>query len=272
MRISYVLLFFILFTGISSANDGSFYASGGNLYPMEETSIELKKEILTLKKVQDNWISVDVYFEFYNPGDKRILTVGFVTPSANGDVDFETSEHPQIKDFTVILNDASLPFKINKTIDSSSKSINFDQYTYNFIYYFDAEFKNGMNIIKHSYLFRGSTGVEGTSYDYHLQTGTSWANGEIEDFELNIDLGPGIHYLPATFHSKNDSVDWKIIGTGKFYPKLRTYYGWEFDEVRWDRIVEIQSGYVSYMTKNFQPYHDLKVGEYFKEFNYEPYK
>lgn len=265
------LILFLFFIN-SYSNDGSFYASGDNLYPLEETSIELKKETLNIKKVKDNWIKVDVYFEFFNPGEKRVLTVGFVTPSADGDVTLEESEHPQIKDFTVELNEESLLFKINKSIDSTRWNINTDNFGYKFIYYFDAEFRKGKNIVKHTYLFRGGTGVEGTSYNYHILTGKSWANKEIEDFELNIDLGTGIHYLPATFWNTKENIDWKITGKGKIYPKLRTYYGMENEEKRWDRIVEIESGYITYKTKNFKPDYNILAGEYFKEFDYETYK
>ncbi|MBN8688506.1 MAG: hypothetical protein J0M10_15910 [Chitinophagales bacterium] len=52
------------------ANDGSFYAAGNTLIPLKETIIQMKKEILSLDRKGD-WMQVDIYFEFFNPGLKR---------------------------------------------------------------------------------------------------------------------------------------------------------------------------------------------------------
>ena len=49
------------------ANDGTYYTSGNQLIPLQETSISVKKEILTISLRDNGYADVDVYYEFYNP-------------------------------------------------------------------------------------------------------------------------------------------------------------------------------------------------------------
>ncbi|MBL0016272.1 MAG: hypothetical protein IPP17_07460 [Bacteroidetes bacterium] len=74
----FVLLALFVANGLF-ANDGVFYAQGNHLVPVKETVVQLKKEILKLKRIGD-YMAVDVYFEFYNPGPEKTEIVGFVTP------------------------------------------------------------------------------------------------------------------------------------------------------------------------------------------------
>jgi hypothetical protein len=59
----------ILFYGFLScsvfvnANDGAFYMNGNQLIPVNETQVELRKEILTVKRVGRN-ILIDVDYTF----------------------------------------------------------------------------------------------------------------------------------------------------------------------------------------------------------------
>ena len=65
-----LLLIALLLVSVSfglKANGCFFYASGGQLIPGIETEISVKKEILTLKRTGSFRLSVDVYYEFYNP-------------------------------------------------------------------------------------------------------------------------------------------------------------------------------------------------------------
>jgi hypothetical protein len=59
------------------ANDGAFYAKGNQLIPILEKTICLQKEILTIKKVDNEWIDVTVYYELFNPGKTKTVLVGF---------------------------------------------------------------------------------------------------------------------------------------------------------------------------------------------------
>src|SRR5688500_15995888 len=109
MRISIIIILISSCLTVH-ANDGAFYASGGTLIPLKETSIQLKKEILTLTR-SGQYMQVDIYFEFYNPSGPKELTVGFVTPPATGDVNDVEESHPHVFNFKVMLDNALLPFK-----------------------------------------------------------------------------------------------------------------------------------------------------------------
>ena len=71
-------------TGGAMANDGVFYASGNGLVPKEETTIELRKEVLKLKRMEKSGFRVgpelgegsDFVYHFEVPfrkGENRIL-------------------------------------------------------------------------------------------------------------------------------------------------------------------------------------------------------
>ena len=64
-----IILIFISYS--SFANDGAFFAKGNQLIPINETQISVKKEILTLKKVRNQFIEVTVYYEFFNPNEDK---------------------------------------------------------------------------------------------------------------------------------------------------------------------------------------------------------
>jgi len=102
----HILLILLILSGYSVfANDGAFFAKGNQLIPINETDITVKKEILTLKKIRNQFIEVTVYYEFFNPKEDKKITVGFEAFSPNGDVDGapKNGKHPYMRDFTVEL-------------------------------------------------------------------------------------------------------------------------------------------------------------------------
>lgn len=64
LRILAIVCLLLMQICFLQANDGSFYARGEHLIPMQETEISLKKEILDIKKV-GNVIYVSVYYVFF---------------------------------------------------------------------------------------------------------------------------------------------------------------------------------------------------------------
>lgn len=260
-RISFIIYFFFFCISLY-ANDGSFWASGNTLFPLNETSIQLKKEILNLTK-KDNWMQVDIYFEFYNPGNTKELTVGFVTPPAMGDFAHEVKDHPQIRNFSVVVNADTMQYNISKTKKSGFKLADKIIGNEDFIYYFNVSFPKGITKIKHSYLYRGGEGMIAIhSFYYRLTTGTSWANKEIEDFELNIDMGEDVYFsVPYSFNKKR--TEWKVIGTGHINHKKPAYaeYYKSFDSPEL-RMVYIRKGTLQYKTNHFKPSNDLNVTVY----------
>lgn len=250
----FVLLALFVANGLF-ANDGVFYAQGNHLVPVKETVVQLKKEILKLKRIGD-YMAVDVYFEFYNPGPEKTEIVGFVTPPADGDVDDETAQHPQIREFSAEVNGAMLPFKIARMEDTGFKYLGDEEPSgYDFVYYFDVKFKPGLNIIRHRYEFRGGSSVE-MEYDfgYRLTTGNTWANGEIGDFTIEIDMGErALFTLPWSFVTSDAPAKWKMLGEGKMGKDADIIFESYF------RSVYLRNGAVQLKALHFHPDRDLGI-------------
>ena len=261
-------LFFIFFLiacfSAARANDGSFYATGNTLIPLKETTIQLKKEILSLERRGD-WMQVDIYFEFFNPGPEKELTVGFVTPPASGDVTDEEAGHPQVKDFMVMTGDRILPFKIAKMSESGFKVSDKLAVGWDFVYYFAVRFGKGITVVRHSYLYRGGSSVEAAAeFYYRLTTGTSWAGGVIGDFELNINMGDDSFFaIPASFN--NTDVQWTMVGAGRI-GQVMNFYPYEHNEHKL-RMAYIRRGRIQFRQTNFKPARDLTL--FFLQLNNE---
>jgi hypothetical protein len=236
------------------ANDGVFYAQGNHLVPVKETTIQLKKEVLKLKRM-DDYMAVEVNFEFYNPGPSKTETVGFVTPPADGDVDEETAGHPQISNFSAVVNGIALQFQIARLEASGFQLSDSLAFGNDFVYYFPVTFKPGLNLIKHKYLFRGGSSVEmAYDFDYRLTTGNMWANGEIGDFTLEIDMGPrALYTLPWSFWNDGHAAPWKIVGKGKYAAEKATFL--EMDLLP----AYVNSGVMQLKQLHFHPERDLAI-------------
>lgn len=225
-------LLFIFLSCLIYANDGAFFASGNQLIPINETDIKIKKEILTLKKVNNNYIEVTVYYEFFNPKNAKNITVGFEAMAPEGDVDGapKNGKHPYMSDFTVNLNNHNLQYKVAYVADSlyvkngKIKSLDLKTFSGNtsgnnidfyYVYHFDANFKKGLNIIKHTYKFDVSGSVDYNYYfEYVLTAANRWGNKQIDDFTLIIENGEFETFSIDKSFFKN-SKDWQIIGVGK---------------------------------------------------------
>ncbi|MBI5372527.1 MAG: YARHG domain-containing protein [Sphingobacteriales bacterium] len=240
------------------ANDGVFYAMGNTLIPLKETTVQLKKEVLSLERRGD-WMQVDIYFEFFNPGPEKELTVGFVTPPAMGDFPEEEVGHPQIKDFLVMAGNQILPFKIAQMKETGFKVSGKLANGQDFVYHFTVRFAKGITIIRHSYLYRGGATVDTKNdFFYRLTTGTSWANGAIGDFELNISMGDdGYFGVPAGFGET--PVNWTIVGIGQISPVLvHNPYDEEGGGSRL-RMTLIRKGKLQLRQTQFRPQKDLAL-------------
>lgn len=251
---------FLLLALVSSANDGVFYARGNTLVPLKENSIRLKKEILNLTR-KDEWMQVDIYFEFFNPGSDRELLVGFVTPPADGDVSTEEARHPFIKEFMVMSGEQILPFKIARMEETGFKVSSKLAEGYDFVYYFTVKFKKGLNIIRHSYQYKGGGSVEARKdFDYRLTTGTTWANHAIDDFELNIDMGDHNYFsLPAAFGIQR--ANWEVVGIGRI---SQTKFGIPFiNEGKPSmKMAYLRKGKLQFRCTAFKPTEDLSITEW----------
>lgn len=269
-----ILILLCLFSTVTNlANDGVFYAQGDTLFPLQETQVQLKKEILKFYVVDHRFAQVDVYFEFFNPSSTKNVTVGFVTPPADGDVTDEAARKQFISNFTVEVNGKTLTYKIKRVRETTFKleptqdEAPRDDY---FVYYFPVTFEKGLNVIRHTYRYRGGASVELDRYfDYQITTGKTWANKQIDDFELQVHLDYGIFTVPARFMKASadtelkpdeELAEWEIVGDGSMETTSRKWFNVEGG--RDVRMVHLNSGYLSFKARNFKPDFDISFGEY----------
>lgn len=244
-----------------NANDGMFMSSGGNLMPVKETSIEMRKEVLFLKRTSDGF-EVSVYFEFFNPGEARDETVGFVSPPSSeeanyffdengcGDEGKKITGHPYISGFMVMVNNQLLPYQVARFDSTGFQSEiigNFGGCDY--VYYFNVHFEKGLNIIRHHYTFKGSSGLEGYTFSYRLSTGKMWAKDAIGDFELIIESPDTYMQVPKRFSESGSTVQWEINGIGRLAEERFEGNGNVF----------LRSGFLRFRAQNFAPDYDLQL-------------
>ena len=263
-RLFFILCFYGFFTE-GYTNDGAFYMAGNQLVPINETDISVKKEILYIKKTQE-FAEVSVYYEFFNPKDEKEIIVGFEAGIPLGDAGFSpvNGHHPYMFDFTVSLNGNFLPYQIafvkNSTYTKNHKIQNIDpksldndvigdELDFQYVYHFKAKFKKGKNIVKHTYRYKLSKGVcYYYDFNYVLTAANRWANKQIDDFTLILDMGDfQTASIRKTFFKNTN--EWTFNGIGKITenPDYTNFY--------------IQQGILVFEKKNFVPKGELSVEE-----------
>lgn len=276
-----ILFIITVFSLASYANDASFHMSGNQLIPIMETDISVKKEILTIKKISDDELRVTVYYEFMNPKNAKRLLVGFEAASPdrgrNG-VAPQNDWHPYITNFTVEMNNLKLPHKITLVADSlylknneiasltkqeaieaeSQWKESDDETRFNYVYYFDANFKPGINTVKHTYTFNLTGGIHyNYAFYYILTAAMRWGNKQIDDFTLIVDMGDYQDFCIDNAPFGNN-VKWALNGTGKIVNKASYPFVPYPNEAGNDRTrFFIKKGIVEYKALNFRPKDEL---------------
>ena len=280
-----ILLFCCLSALFAFANDGVFYASGNQLIPITETDISVKKEVLTLNRV-GNHLEVTVYYEFFNPVGEKELLVGFEAESPYNSVldPFEMfPRHPHIRNFKVAMNGEPLTYKIAHVKyghELDGKYV-FSEYYSNgrftdwtpqqikdtlaaweyppgmptdYVYHFKAKFRPGLNIIYHTYDFDLSFSIgEEYYFPYVLTAANRWANHQIDDFLLLVNMGDRESFSidPDFFQSPDE---WRFLGKGK----TTTYFS-SFPTKREVPVFHVQEGSLSFRKTNFHPEGELHL-------------
>ena len=290
MKKAFILLLTVLSFIGAKANDGVYYASGNQLIPITETDISVKKEVLTINKV-GNHLEVTVYYEFFNPSKPKDLLVGFEAPAPYppGDDDIKLfPNQPHIRNFKVVVNGEPLSYEIahingdfyideenekdatptyysngkiqgmsRKECIKSMEDEDFFVYSFYFVYHFNAHFREGLNIIQHTYDFDLSSSVEEEfSFDYILTAANRWANNGIDDFTLEINMGERESFMvqPTFFKS---AKDWTINGKGKVLMEEE----WGLARYGGSPYFHIQEGSITYKKKNFHPDGELSISK-----------
>lgn len=289
MRKVLIISLFLITTLFAWANDGAFYTEGTHLIPISETDISVQKEVLTLNRVGDK-IEVTVYYEFFNPTAQKELLVGF--EAAAPDVDFngqsvkQFPQHPYMSNFKVVMNGEPLSYEIAHVslydhnwnylgdpkyyVDGQIKSATPKELCLEkwltdgddeavghplYVYHFKALFRPGLNIIQHTYDFDMSDERNGfTKVFYYILTAANrWANNQIDDFTLYVNMGDhtSFHISPSFFKSADE---WEIQGTGKYTIGTIPY------QVKPDSIFfHMQHGNIRFHKENFHPDGELRI-------------
>ena len=281
MKGIFALFLVTVFSLALYANDASFHMSGNHLIPVMETDISVKKEILTLKKISNDELLVTVYYEFMNPKNAKKLLVGFEAASPdrgkNG-VAPQSDWHPYITNFTVEMNNVKLPHKITMVADSlylknneiasltkqqaieaeSQWKESDDQTRFNYVYYFDANFKAGINTVKHTYTFTLTGGIHyNYAFYYILTAAMRWGNKQIDDFTLIVDMGDFQDFCINRMAFGNNP-QWMLNGVGKVINKA-SYPFVPYPNEAGDDMTRffIRNGSVKYRAVNFRPEDEL---------------
>jgi len=268
-----VALISIVYAVLLKANDGAYHGAGSSLRPVRETQISVRKELLVMKRV-GKFLHVTVNYVMFNPGPERTLTVGFEGSSPSGDVEIapKNDEHPYISDFQAIVNGTDVQHEVHffTTADINSKDHKRKMISreearqanaeegpeVDYVYTFTARFVPGENTIRHSYIHRLSSSVTNNyAYEYILTAANRWANNQIDDFTLILDVGPFENiFLPMTFFTGTSG--WKINGKGTVRQRSCV------DDVHEPSGTKqlwfyIESGFVEFTAKNFHPRGEL---------------
>ena len=269
-------ILFCLLSIFTFANDWEFGSEGEHIIPLKGSNMSIKKEKITLKLTPDGML-VNVKFTFDNPTAENKI-VGFVIPeSGNGEEEDETTkpkrkaEPLKIKNFKTTVNGKEVKSNVELLSKLLSKGVLdnniIKEYTekektfYNYVYYFNADFKQGENVVEHSYFYTGSYGVYERDFEYVVTTISKWKNQTVEDFEIEVHPGNYFVKLPYSFWKDNKKINWEIVGKGKMVTIAPTKKSNDEDATGLERYgiiyLKLNDGFVRYKTKNFSPNQDF---------------
>lgn len=262
------------------ANDGTYYTSGNQLLPLVETDIRVQREVLTLSWGEDGMAEVDVYYEFFNPGERKKVLMGFeANPPMYMDSLDRSGAHPYISDFTVEMNDKPLSVSTsvvkNDTLyvqNGKVCALNLFQYEIDearsgnylwnpqindgipisFVYHFSADFKPGVNVVRHRYRYlMCQSAYCRYELDYKLSPAMRWANHQIDDFTLRIQTRDVPLHFMMEDNLFSQAIPPRITGTGKW--RRRTVLNGNRNDVA--RVCEyfLRDAVLEYRVRNYRP-------------------
>jgi hypothetical protein len=216
-------------------------------------------------------LHVTVDYTFTNNGAAKDILVGFEAKSPSGDVDGTPvdGKHPYMSDFSVNVNGALLPFEVSMVNtedyfvqnevaalteeEALPENYNVNYVNFYYVYHFNVHFEPGVNSILHTYKYRISGSVEmDFEFDYILTAANRWANKQIDDFTLILDLGTYTDY----YVSKNFFSDYKDWENGHFKDGDNLPY--MYDD-KTPMYVLTRDEIPTFRRKNFHPEGELRV-------------
>ena len=270
MKKIFLTILFCFLSIFSFANDWEFGSEGEHIIPLKGSAVAIKKEKITLKLTKDGML-VDVKFVFDNPKAENKI-IGFVTPESGNIEEYKENkenrnpEPLEIKNFKTFVNGKEVKSNVVLLSELLSKGvldnnvikeyIEEEKNFYNYVYYFNADFKQGENVVEHSYYYTGSYGIFQRDFAYVVTTIAKWKNKTVEDFEIEVIPGKYFVKLPYTFWKNGKKIDWQIAGKGKMVsiaptnPNSDDSYGID----KYGAVyLNLDNGSVKYKTKNFSP-------------------
>ena len=143
---------------------------------------------------------------------------------------------------------------IAKVFDNE-EYVEWNGYLFYYVYHFNAHFNEGLNVIEHTYTFKGSSLVMmDYMFNYILTAANRWANNGIDDFTLQLDMGENASFSVAPSFFQNAS-EWTFTGKGKV-TKRETMISICED----CPMFHVQSGSLVFHKKNFHPEGELHIG------------
>ena len=266
-------ILFCFLSVFTFANDWEFGSEGEHIIPLKGSNMSIKKEKITLKLTPDGML-VNVKFTFDSPNAENKI-IGFVTPeSGNGGYYEEENvirkpEPLKIKNFKTTVNGKEVKSNVELLSKLLSKGVldnnivteyvkeEKEKEYYNYVYYFNADFKQGENIVEHSYFYTGSYGVYERDFEYVVTTISKWKNKTVEDFEIEVYPENYFVKLPYSFWKDNKKINWEIVGKGKMLAIAPTKKVTDEDATGLEKFgvvyLRLDNGFVKYKTKNFSP-------------------
>lgn len=269
------------------ANDGSYYASGNLLFPLQETAIAVRSEVLTISICDDGYATIDVLYNFYNNGPSKTIAMAFESPLPynTGSGFSHVGKHPFVRDFTATLNGKDMSCRSAVVVGSDTDVNSYKTYSPNkwyeadgdfdygwhyitngkdtvevsaYAYLFKASFKPGLNTVHHTYRYKASGGLSANfEIPYILQPCTRWANHQVDDFTLRIaapSTAKHFYVLDDVLRQTSFSV---VSGTGKVRGGILPP---EFEEGnRHYQEISLRDGVVECHIKDFKPEANLFI-------------
>ena len=276
MKKIFLAIIFYFLSIFAFANDWEFGSEGEHIIPLKGSNMSIKKEKITLKLAKDGML-VNVKFIFDSPNAENKI-IGFVTPeSGNGEDEDEKTkisrkpEPLKIKNFKTTVNGKEVKSNVELLSKLLSKGVLdnniIKEYTekektfYNYVYYFNADFKQGENVVEHSYFYTGSYGIYERDFEYVVTTISKWKNQTVEDFEIEVHPENYFVKLPYSFWKDNKKINWEVVGKGKMVTIAPTKKSNDEDATGLERYgiiyLKLNNGFVRYKTKNFSPNQDF---------------
>lgn len=285
------LLFLLaLVATTASANDSGYATYGNMLIPFVSTDIAVDKEVLTIRLTDEGKTYIDVDYTFINRSNKdKTILMGFeADPGYPGVMEITDNGHPEIYDFTVMMNGSRIKPKTSvvlldkddnvidrKPIDvkkysyqdfrrvvkkGNEENYEAESWGYAFVYSFNATFKPGENHIHHTYNYQNGAGVmENYFLTYKLSPAARWAGGSIRDFTLRI-TAPNTakhFFLETEFVNKQEPTI--VSGVAKFRNKSKKYE-WEDKPVtHYYKEISMRDATLEWHLTNYSPKEELEI-------------